>query len=117
MLDMEADELRGNADTFVRAFIQRYRIASGQSKILIYANLDWYRNVLHPDAWADDNATPTAFSPAKSSRSEVKHHQPHAPTPSCAETPSPASPHGSAPPGASSNRSTTSSTRTRTPVC
>jgi GH25 family lysozyme M1 (1,4-beta-N-acetylmuramidase) len=55
MLDMEAAELRGNADTFVRAFIRRYRIASGQSKILVYANLDWYRNVLHPDTWADDD--------------------------------------------------------------
>ncbi|GAB3873732.1 hypothetical protein GCM10029964_014490 [Kibdelosporangium lantanae] len=55
MLDMEAAELRGNADNFVRAFITRYRIASGQSKILIYSNLDWYSHVLHPDAWADDD--------------------------------------------------------------
>jgi LysM repeat protein len=55
MLDMEAAELRGNANTFVRAFIQRYRIASGHTKVLIYANLDWYRSVLRPDEWADDN--------------------------------------------------------------
>lgn len=48
MLDMEAAELRGQGDAFVRAFI------SGQSKILNYANLDWWRNVLHPDQWADD---------------------------------------------------------------
>ncbi len=54
MLDMEAAELRGKADAFVRAFIQRYRIASGQAKILVYANLDWWHNVLHPDQWADD---------------------------------------------------------------
>ncbi|MBP2325316.1 GH25 family lysozyme M1 (1,4-beta-N-acetylmuramidase) [Kibdelosporangium banguiense] len=53
MLDMEAAELRDNANSFVAAFIRRYRIASGQNKILIYANLDWWRNVLRPGEWAD----------------------------------------------------------------
>lgn len=53
MLDMEAAELRGRADNFVRAFIAAYRNAGGHSKILVYANLDWWRNVLHPDQWAD----------------------------------------------------------------
>ncbi|TCO47291.1 LysM peptidoglycan-binding domain-containing protein [Actinocrispum wychmicini] len=55
MLDMEAADLRGNANPFVREFIARYRIASGQSKILVYANLDWWTHVLNPDEWADDD--------------------------------------------------------------
>ena len=55
MLDMEAAELRGNGDGFVRAFIQRYRATTGQSKILVYANLDWFRNTLHPNEWADQD--------------------------------------------------------------
>jgi GH25 family lysozyme M1 (1,4-beta-N-acetylmuramidase) len=55
MLDMEAEELRRTANTFVADFIRRLRTATGQRKVLVYANLDWYRNVLRPDAWADDD--------------------------------------------------------------
>lgn len=53
MLDMEAAELRGTANAFVDEFIDRLRAATGQRKVLVYANLDWYRNVLKPDRWAD----------------------------------------------------------------
>lgn len=55
MLDMEADELRGNADDFTRRFINAFRVYSGQSKVAVYSNGDWFRNVLHPDQWADEN--------------------------------------------------------------
>lgn len=54
MLDMEATELRGNANTIVSYFITRFREVTGQRKILIYANLDWWTRVLRPDEWADD---------------------------------------------------------------
>ncbi|OXM59139.1 LysM peptidoglycan-binding domain-containing protein [Amycolatopsis vastitatis] len=53
MLDMEAAELRPGADGFVGDFIARLRAATGVRRVLVYANLDWYRNVLHPDEWAD----------------------------------------------------------------
>ena len=53
MLDMEADELRGRANPFVAEFIARLRGETGVRKVLVYANLDWLRNVLRPDEWAD----------------------------------------------------------------
>lgn len=53
MLDMEAAELRGNANGFVGDFIGRLRGATGVRRVLVYANLDWFRNVLRPDEWAD----------------------------------------------------------------
>ncbi|WP_206796612.1 LysM peptidoglycan-binding domain-containing protein [Amycolatopsis sp. MtRt-6] len=53
MLDMEAAELRGNANGFVGDFIGRLRTATGVRRVLVYANLDWFRNVLRPDEWAD----------------------------------------------------------------
>ena len=53
MLDMEAAELRAGADGFVGDFIARLRAATGVRRVLVYANLDWYRNVLRPDQWAD----------------------------------------------------------------
>ncbi|SES49054.1 GH25 family lysozyme [Actinokineospora terrae] len=52
MLDMEAAELRGNANVFVRDFITRLRATAGVRRVLVYANHDWYSNVLRPD-WAD----------------------------------------------------------------
>jgi GH25 family lysozyme M1 (1,4-beta-N-acetylmuramidase) len=54
MLDMEADELRDNANSFVAAFIARLRAAAGIRRLLVYANLDWWTRVLRPDDWADD---------------------------------------------------------------
>lgn len=55
MLDLEAAELRGTADAFAVRFISAFRIYSGQSKIAVYSNLDWFQNVLHPAQWADSN--------------------------------------------------------------
>jgi GH25 family lysozyme M1 (1,4-beta-N-acetylmuramidase) len=55
MLDMEANELRDNANTFVKEFIRRLRTAAGVHRVLVYANLDWWRTVLRPAEWADDN--------------------------------------------------------------
>ena len=55
MLDLEAAELRGTADAFASRFITAFRVYSGQSKIAVYSNLDWFRTVLHPAQWADDN--------------------------------------------------------------
>ncbi|MBM7771718.1 GH25 family lysozyme M1 (1,4-beta-N-acetylmuramidase) [Actinokineospora baliensis] len=52
MLDMEAAELRSNANAFVADFITRLRATAGIRRVLVYANLDWYRNVLRAD-WAD----------------------------------------------------------------
>ena len=54
MLDMEAAELRDNADAFVTEFIRQYRFVTGLSRIFVYANLDWWTNVLSPNVWADD---------------------------------------------------------------
>ncbi len=53
MLDMEAAELRGEANPFVAAFIARFRAVTGQRKVLVYANLDWWTRVLRPNEWAD----------------------------------------------------------------
>ncbi|WP_328604763.1 LysM peptidoglycan-binding domain-containing protein [Amycolatopsis sp. NBC_00345] len=53
MLDMEAADLRGGANGFVADFIGRLRAATGIRKVLVYANLDWYTNVLRPGDWAD----------------------------------------------------------------
>jgi len=55
MLDMEAGELTGNADDFTRRFISAFRLYSGQSAIAVYANLNWFQNILRPDQWADEN--------------------------------------------------------------
>jgi len=53
MLDMEAAELRPGANAFVPEFIARLREATGVRRVFVYANLDWYRNVLRPAEWAD----------------------------------------------------------------
>lgn len=55
MLDMEASELTGNADDFTHRFIGAFRLYSGQSKVAVYSNLNWFNNILHPDQWADEN--------------------------------------------------------------
>ena len=55
MLDMEADELRASATTFVSDFVRRLRDETGVRRVLVYASLDWWRNVLRPDEWADAN--------------------------------------------------------------
>ncbi len=54
MLDMEAAELRGTANSFVPAFIARLRAVIGVHRVLVYANLDWFTRVLDPARWADD---------------------------------------------------------------
>jgi LysM repeat protein len=54
MLDMEAAELRGTANTFVPRFIARLRAVTGVRRVLVYANLDWFTRVLDPARWADD---------------------------------------------------------------
>ena len=53
MLDMEAAELRTGADGYIWDFIARLRAETGVRRVLVYANLDWYTHVLHPDQWAD----------------------------------------------------------------
>lgn len=53
MLDLEAAELRIGANGFVADFIGRLRAATGVRRVLVYANLDWYRNVLRPAEWTD----------------------------------------------------------------
>lgn len=55
MLDMEAKELIPTANTFIADFIRRLRAATGQRKVLVYANLDWYQNHLRPNEWADND--------------------------------------------------------------
>ncbi len=55
MLDMEAAELRGDANPFVSRFITRFREITGRRTVLVYANLDWWRNVLRPNEWADQD--------------------------------------------------------------
>lgn len=54
MLDLESVELRSSANTFTRRFITAFRVYSGQSKVAVYSNTDWFRNVLDM-SWADTN--------------------------------------------------------------
>jgi GH25 family lysozyme M1 (1,4-beta-N-acetylmuramidase) len=53
MIDMEAQELRGTANQFLANFIRQLRQAAGVRRVLVYANLDWWRTVLRPVEWAD----------------------------------------------------------------
>jgi GH25 family lysozyme M1 (1,4-beta-N-acetylmuramidase) len=55
MLDMEASELRGTANTFIPEFIAKLRAKAGIKRVFVYANLDWFEHVLRPDEWADAN--------------------------------------------------------------
>src|SRR5439155_8184076 len=41
MLDMESDDLRGNANEFVAAFTGKLRAITGVAQLAVYANLDW----------------------------------------------------------------------------
>lgn len=54
MLDMEAAELRDNSNAFITEFIRQYRHVTGLKRIFVYANLDWWTNLLAPNQWADD---------------------------------------------------------------
>lgn len=54
-LDMEAAELRSTANSFVERFIDKLRAETGVQRVAVYANLDWFRNVLKPAKWADDD--------------------------------------------------------------
>ncbi|ASO20315.1 GH25 family lysozyme M1 (1,4-beta-N-acetylmuramidase) [Actinoalloteichus hoggarensis] len=54
MLDVEAAELRDDADALTRDFIAEFRKASDVRPILVYSSLDWFQNVLRPDDWADE---------------------------------------------------------------
>ncbi len=51
MLDMEASEVRSNADGYVRAFYDELGTAVAE----VYGNLDWWRTALHPSTWGDRN--------------------------------------------------------------
>jgi GH25 family lysozyme M1 (1,4-beta-N-acetylmuramidase) len=53
MLDMEVRELRQHGSTFVPDFVHRLRARTGVTRVLVYASLDWWTNVLRPDEWAD----------------------------------------------------------------
>jgi GH25 family lysozyme M1 (1,4-beta-N-acetylmuramidase) len=55
MLDMEAADLRSTANTFIPQFIAKLRAKAGIKRIFVYANLDWFENVLRPNEWADAN--------------------------------------------------------------
>jgi GH25 family lysozyme M1 (1,4-beta-N-acetylmuramidase) len=55
MLDMEADELRGTANAFIPAFIAGLRAQTAARRVFVYANLDWFRHVLRPEEWLDDD--------------------------------------------------------------
>lgn len=56
MLDVEhSGLLHHQPNTFVGDFIQRLRKRTGVHRVLVYANLDTWRNVLRPDEWADDH--------------------------------------------------------------
>lgn len=56
MLDMEeASGLRSTANTFIPQFIEKFRAKAGLMRVFVYANLDWFQNVLRPNEWADAN--------------------------------------------------------------
>lgn len=55
MLDMEAKSLRATANTFIPQFIAKLRAKTGIKRVFVYANLDWFENVLRPAEWADAN--------------------------------------------------------------
>jgi GH25 family lysozyme M1 (1,4-beta-N-acetylmuramidase) len=55
MLDMEAGSVRARANPFIADFIAGLRAATGVGRVLVYANLDWFRNVLRPVEWLDDD--------------------------------------------------------------
>lgn len=59
LLDMENDPVDGifwnatSAPAFIRDFVAAYRQATGQRKIVVYANTSDWLNVMHPEQWAD----------------------------------------------------------------
>lgn len=54
-LDVEDKTLRSTGNQFTVDFIRAYRALSGQRKIVVYANLDWFVNILRPFEWADND--------------------------------------------------------------
>lgn len=57
MLDVEDPTIRPNGNAVTAECIRRYREISGQRRIVVYANLDWFTHVLRPDEWADQDVT------------------------------------------------------------
>jgi GH25 family lysozyme M1 (1,4-beta-N-acetylmuramidase) len=55
MLDMEDASLRATANSFIPQFIAKLRAKAGIKRVFVYANLDWFTNVLRPAEWADAN--------------------------------------------------------------
>jgi GH25 family lysozyme M1 (1,4-beta-N-acetylmuramidase) len=55
MLDMEAASLRSKANPFIAEFIAGLRQAVNVRRIFVYANLDWFRSVLRPVEWLDED--------------------------------------------------------------
>lgn len=53
-LDMEAEGF-GDANAFIADFIGQFRKRTGVQGMLVYANLNWFQNILRPGDWADDN--------------------------------------------------------------
>lgn len=53
-LDMEAEGFV-DPNAFIRDFIGQFRARTGVAGMLVYANLNWWTNILRPDEWADDN--------------------------------------------------------------
>ncbi|WP_158888491.1 glycoside hydrolase family 25 protein [Amycolatopsis anabasis] len=53
-LDMEANGF-ADPNAFVKDFIGQFRQRTGVQGMLVYANLNWWKNILKPDGWADDN--------------------------------------------------------------
>ncbi|TCP57113.1 glycosyl hydrolase family 25 [Tamaricihabitans halophyticus] len=52
-LDMEAEGF-GDANAFIRDFRDQFRARTNTNGLLVYANLNWFQNILRPDEWADD---------------------------------------------------------------
>lgn len=56
VLDIEeASGLRATANSFIPQFIAKLRAKAGIKRVFVYANLDWFTNVLRPNEWADAN--------------------------------------------------------------
>ena len=57
MLDVEDDNLVSSANSFVKEFINRMRSDAGIRRLLVYANLNFWKNFLRPDEWADNDVS------------------------------------------------------------
>lgn len=54
MLDME-DTAIPNPNGFIPEFVRQLRAATGVRGVLVYANLNWYQNIIDPNLWAGDD--------------------------------------------------------------